>query len=168
MLKRKANRQQLCSRWLCWRQDRGRNLPPTLQWSKMPRGIRRGYLSKCTDCCYLFDDILTLYSNWSSAFGVTGQQLSMHSPSHQDGLGVNTLGGARNSSPNSYVPATIGIDDSFVSPGMWLDSVAAAVYSDPIGKRNFPFDGEDNGWNTPLPPHRGPVTQAPTSAIPSS
>jgi hypothetical protein len=99
---------------------------------------------------------LTSFRNWNTAFGVNGSvgsvtatmppQPLQHAHHEESGL-VDSLGGAHTSS-SSYVPTTVGISNSFVSPGMWQDSVAAATGFSESGKRMFHF-GDDNTWSNP-------------------
>ncbi|KAL7269884.1 hypothetical protein RUND412_007427 [Rhizina undulata] len=95
-----------------------------------------------------------LFDNWNTAFGINGAVTAAMPQTalagHHDGSLVDTLGGGRPPSSSSYVPTTVGVSHSFVSPGMWQDSVAAAAVFSEAHKRPFPFEGE-NGWNTPTP-----------------
>jgi len=75
---------------------------------------------------------------------------------HESGL-VDPLGGGRPPSSSSYVPATVGVSHSFVSPGMWQDSVAAAAVFSDSHKRPFPFGGE-TVWHPSPPTSRDPVS----------
>ncbi|KAF8245927.1 hypothetical protein K440DRAFT_686106 [Wilcoxina mikolae CBS 423.85] len=113
-----------------------------------------------------------LFENWNTAFGVNGSvgsvtatmppQPLQHAHHEESGL-VDSLGGAHTSS-SSYVPTTVGISNSFVSPGMWKDSVAAATGFSESGKRMFHF-GDDNTWSNP-PSTR--VMGTPTTAASAS
>jgi hypothetical protein len=82
-----------------------------------------------------------------------------HAHHEESGL-VDSLGSAPPNSASSYVPTTVGISHSFVSPGMWQDSVAAATAFSDSGKRMFPFGGGD-GWSNP------PSTHGMTSTAPA-
>ncbi|PUU82536.1 hypothetical protein B9Z19DRAFT_1099110 [Tuber borchii] len=101
-----------------------------------------------------------LFDNWNAAFGVNGT-VSAAMPqaqmaTHESGL-VDPLGGGRPPSSSSYVPATVGVSNSFVSPGMWQDSVAAAAVFSDSHKRPFPFGGE-TVWHPSPSTGRDPVS----------
>jgi hypothetical protein len=76
---------------------------------------------------------------------------------HEGGL-VDPLGG-RPPSSTSYVPTTVGVSHSFVSPGMWQDSVAAAAVFSDSHKRPFPF-GAENVWHPSTRPETMPQPAA--------
>lgn len=106
-----------------------------------------------------------MYSNWNTAFGINGSVAAIPSGiagHHESGL-VDPLGGGRPPSSSSYVPTTVGVSHSFVSPGMWQDSVAAAAVFSDSHKRPFPFGGEPV-WNTPAPSQGRTETAPQTTA----
>lgn len=107
-----------------------------------------------------------LFDNWNTAFGVNGSVTAVMPPAlqHEESGLVDSLGGAPPTSSSSYVPTTVGISHSFVSPGMWQDSVAAATAFSETGKRMFPFGGGD-GWSNPPPTHGMTSTAAAGTAI---
>ncbi|KAH0608934.1 uncharacterized protein H6S33_001162 [Morchella sextelata] len=108
-----------------------------------------------------------LFDNWNTAFGINGSVSAIPSGiaghHHESGL-VDPLGGGRPPSSSSYVPTTVGVSHSFVSPGMWQDSVAAAAVFSDSNKRPFPFGGE-TVWNTPGPSQDRPETVPPSTAL---
>lgn len=85
---------------------------------------------------------LTLSSNWNTSFGVGGEiqtvqaQHPHHSSNHHHRQDDIRGGMSSYSSP---------LSNTFVSPGMWQDSVAAATVFNESGKRTFPFDGDEDG-----------------------
>ncbi|KAI5798982.1 hypothetical protein EDC01DRAFT_25404 [Geopyxis carbonaria] len=106
-----------------------------------------------------------LFDNWNTAFGVNGSTGGMPNSAmnrqHDSGL-VDSLGGGHSPSSNSYIPTSVGLSNSFVSPGMWQDSVAAATVFSDSQKRPFPFNGETS-WSTPTPTQGGTGMRTPTS-----
>ena len=78
---------------------------------------------------------------------------------HHESELVDPLGGGRPTSSTSYVPTSGGASHSFVSPGMWQDSVAAAAVFSDSHKRPFPFGG-DNVWHQP---HRHDIMSQPAA-----
>ncbi|KAI5800545.1 hypothetical protein FPQ18DRAFT_253090 [Pyronema domesticum] len=111
----------------------------------------------------------TATRNWNTAFGVNGSvgsvtaALQPHPMPHHpdDGLAVD-LQNAGAHTQSSYVqtntanPQVQNIQNSFVSPGMWQDSVAAATGFSENGKRMFHFGADDaaSAWSGPPPNQR--------------